>query len=234
MNRPEYAWAQIRLSGAEDGRDLGGLARRERSRILIGASKAKLPILRTLFVGNRLRWRMQETFTFLVAQDEPLRSAAIDLRRSIYAGEVGVLRDDGFDPVAIHFVALDAGGTVAATFRLIPPEHRPFDFEEFVDLRALLSPNARPALVGRLCIRLEYRSIGESVPIHVGMSRLIATHLVESRITDLFMYTYAPLVRYYRGLRFRDTGITFAHETWGNVHLMHMPAHVLVSVYGTT
>lgn len=160
---------------------------------------------------------------FVIAGPEQIQEA-MALRHRVYRRDVGDLRDDGLDERGVHFAAINRGGRMVATFRLVGPEHRPFDLEASVNLSLLLPEDARPALVGRLCVDPDFRSIRTSLEIHEGMRRLLAEYVSTAGISDLLLYTYRNLMGYYRGLGFRDTGITFAHPAWGSVSLMHAPS----------
>ena len=164
----------------------------------------------------------------MIADSEQVQEA-MALRHRVYRRDVGDLKDDGLDKKGVHFAAISRGKGMVATFRLMGPELRPFDLEASVNLGTLLPKDARPALVGRLCIDPGFRSLRISFSIHQGMHRLLAEYVSRRKVSDLLLYTYQHLILYYRGLGFRDTGITFDHREWGSVSLMHMPSSSLDS-----
>ena len=147
--------------------------------------------------------------------DEVLR-----FRESVYARDLGHVPRDGNEESACHFVAQMPSGIIVASFRLLGPEARPFDLESSVDLGLLLGPDARPALVGRLCTHPGYRKVSESIPIHGGLLRLALGYAAEHRVTDLLLYTYDNLRNFYRAARFVDTQLLVEHPDWGAVRLM--------------
>jgi predicted GNAT family N-acyltransferase len=156
---------------------------------------------------------------FQVADSE-LAKRAIKLRESVYGRDLGHVPDDGLDDRATHFVAVATRGEVISSFRLLGPELRPFDLESSVDLEALLGCDARPALVGRLCVHPAYRRIPHSVSVHTGLLELALCYCRENKISDLLLYTYDNLRRFYRAARFVDTCQMVNHPDWGTVHLM--------------
>lgn len=155
---------------------------------------------------------------FRVAGPENLEEA-LHLREAVYERDRGYLPNDQLEDLAKHFVAI-ASSRVVGYLRLLGPETRPFDLEASVDLRDLLGPDARPALVGRLCIHPSYRRIGKSLPIGTGLLSFILCYAGQHKITDLLLYTYDDLRNFYRAARFVDTNITFHHRDWGKVRLM--------------
>jgi hypothetical protein len=58
--------------------------------------------------------------------------------------------------------------------------------------------------------------------VQAGMLVLAYKFACRRGITDLLLYTYANLIRFYRGALFEDLKIVFDHPEWGNVHLMRL------------
>lgn len=170
-------------------------------------------------------WRVSgelfEGLTFKVAETEE-RAAALDLCRQVYQEDLGHVPIDGRDDVAHHLIALDSRGDVVAGFRVVGPENRPFDFERSVDLGAILGPARSPALIGRLTIRRDHRSVRKAAFLQVGMLKLAHAFAERRGITDFFLYTYPNLIKFYRGSFFDLLDVTFEHPDWGSVHLMRM------------
>jgi predicted GNAT family N-acyltransferase len=162
---------------------------------------------------------MAEDFDFRLAGPE-LLAEVLRFRESVYAQDLGHIPRDGNEAVASHFVAQLPSGGVVACFRLLGPEARPFDFESSVDLDRLLGPGARPALVGRLCVHPSYRNASRSIRIHDGLLRLVLRYAADQEISDLLLYTYDNLRRFYRAARFVDTQLLLNHSDWGTIHLM--------------
>lgn len=150
------------------------------------------------------------TFTFKEAtQDE--RAQAIALFREVYSRDIGHVPEDAFDPVAHHLIAKTPAGEVVASFRLLGPNQRPFDIERFCDLSPHLSPEAVPALLGRLSVRHDMRSIHQAVVIQLGMLKLAILFAKNHAITDLFLYAMPHLITFYRGAFFKPLDCTFLY-----------------------
>jgi predicted GNAT family N-acyltransferase len=152
--------------------------------------------------------------------------AALDLRRAVYARDwpdvpleqVIDRRDDS----AYHLIAVSEQAQIIAALRIVVPEHRPFDMEEFITLDGALPPDRHPAEIGRLCVSHATRHVRAGSFVHLGMLKLAVNLAPRIGITD-FLLTAIPKLRgfYLRG-GFRDVGITFEHATWGLVHVMRL------------
>ena len=164
---------------------------------------------------------MFDALTFKVA-DEEERQLALELRTVVYTADLGHVPDDGLDESAHHLVVRVTDGPVVAAVRIVGPEKRPFDFEMLCDLGSLLSPARRPALIGRLCVRRDYRTARRSTFIHVGLLRLAIDFGHQRGFTDYFLYTYPSLIRFYRGALFECVGDPFEHPDWGQISLMRL------------
>src|SRR6185295_13253889 len=113
---------------------------------------------------------------------------------------------------ALYLIACVAtSDEVVATFRLVGPHQRPFDLEQFVDLDGLIGPDRTPALVGRLCIRDDYRIVRKDTFLQIGMLKLAYLFALKRGITDLVMYTYPKLCNFYRRALFNQLGRSFRH-----------------------
>lgn len=163
---------------------------------------------------------MFDNLVFKVATEQERRSA-LSLREAVYREDLGEVGFDRLDEIAHHLIACDADGDVVAAFRLVGPEQRPFDFERLLDLQTVLPPGRTPGMVARLCIRKDYRTVRRSMFVQMGMLKLSYDFSVKHGISDLFMYTFTHLLKFYRGIFFEPLGISFEHPLWGLVHLMH-------------
>ena len=145
---------------------------------------------------------------------------ALRLRDAVYTRDLGHVPQDEMEAFATYLVAIARTEQVVACVRFLGPEARPFDLESSVDLVDLLGRESRPALVGRLCVDPGNRQISKSMRIHTGLMDLTLQYASQRGVTDLLLYTYDNLLRFYRGARFTDTRIQFTHRDWGNVRLM--------------
>ena len=159
-------------------------------------------------------------FTFGVADASTLPEA-LRLRDAVYTRDLGHVPQDEMERYAKYLIAVLPPSRVVACFRFLGPCARPFDLECSVDLVSLLGSESRPALVGRLCVDPNNRLASHSVRIHAGLVDLTLHYALQSGVTDLLLYTYDNLVRFYRGAKFVDTNIRFEHRDWGLVRLMH-------------
>lgn len=145
------------------------------------------------------------------------------LRVDVYREETGHAPVDPTDDSAWHFVAKDQHTDVVAAFRILGPEQRTFEFESQVDVSGFVPEGRSVALIGRLCIRADHRPITRSVYVHRGLMKLAIDFAREGGITDFVMYTFPHLLRFYRGVYFRDLDCTFLHPGYGQrMHLMHL------------
>jgi predicted GNAT family N-acyltransferase len=129
----------------------------------------------------------------------------------VYSQERGYAPEDDLDAIARHLVALDSSGQVVAYARLIPPAHRPFDIERFVELRSLVPDWAIPAEVGRLCVRSDHRLGVRGQYVQLGIFKLTCLVAKTLQITHLVMYAFEELRGYYQAVSFKDSGIAFFH-----------------------
>lgn len=148
------------------------------------------------------------TFTFKEATHHE-RTEAIALFRQVYRRDIGHVPEDAFDPVAHHLIAKTAADEVVASFRLLGPQQRPFDIERFCDLSPHLSPEATPALLGRLSVRHDMRSMHHAVVLQLGMLKLAILFAQTRAISDLFLYAMPHLITFYRGAFFRPLDCNF-------------------------
>ena len=155
---------------------------------------------------------------FEIAGPDALEQA-VRLQQYVYARDLGHVPKDETELSARHFVAITSRKVVAC-FRLLGPETRPFDLEASIDLGSLLGSEARPALVGRLCIHPAYRKVRQSLLISAGLMKLVLQYAAQNRITDLLLYTYPELQNLYRVAGFRDANVVFHHKDWGDIRLM--------------
>ena len=165
---------------------------------------------------------MLDNFTFKVA-DPVERLAALRLQAQVYAEDTGHVPADQFDESGFYFVAVTQETEIVASFRMVGPEQRPFDIERFVDLSPFLAADRSPALIGRLCIRHDHRSVSRKVFLPLGMLKLAYAFSWKHGFTDLVMYTFPHLLGFYRGALFQPLNLTFQHPGYGcAMHVMHL------------
>ncbi len=159
---------------------------------------------------------------FKVASGED-KLRACELQHAVYSVDLGHVPNDAFEEGALYLIACaETTNEVVATFRLVGPDQRPFDLERVVDLDALIGANRMPALVGRLCVRPDYRRIRRGTFLQIGMLKLAYSFALKNGITDLVMYTYPRLRNFYRTALFRPLDCNFVHPDWGMVEVMHL------------
>ena len=129
---------------------------------------------------------------------------------------------EDFDAWAHQLIATDATGQVIAAFRIVPPEIRPFDLEYYISLSPILGDDRAPGEIGRLCVAHENRQIRSNPFIHIGLLKLACDFAAKLNLTDLVLTALPKLRAFYRVGFFRETGVTFEHKTWGEVHVMHL------------
>lgn len=147
---------------------------------------------------------------------------AVELRREIYAADLVPDPGDGLDDSATHVAAFDASGSVVASFRILGPELRPFDFEHIRPLDRLVAAGRRPAMIGRLCVRRDYRNIKRSTRIHAGLLAEALEFAHAEHISDYFLYTFEHLRQFYAKGGFSESNIVLDHPHWGRLYLMSM------------
>jgi len=161
-----------------------------------------------------------EGLRFMVAAGQD-RERAVEMTRQVYLDEFGQDTDDGFDAGAHFLIACIESGEIAATSRVVGPEQRPFEIEAFVNLSEFLSPDRVPALVGRLTVRRDLRTVNRHTFIQIGMLKLAYVFAQKQGITDFVLFTFPHLLAFYRGALFEPRQ-AFEHPEWGPVHVMHL------------
>jgi hypothetical protein len=160
--------------------------------------------------------------TFKVADREE-RTRAIELQRLVYSGDVGHIPQDEFDENGHYLVVTDANRNIIGAFRIVGPEHRPFDLERFVDLSQLIGAERLVGLIGRLCIRHADRNVTRRALLPAGMMRLAFVFSAKHGFTDLVMYTFDHLLNFYRAAFFQPLNLDFYHPGYGcRMHVMHL------------
>lgn len=165
--------------------------------------------------------RYLQGLTFKVA-DEIQRVRALELRSKIYAEELGDPGLDESDTLASHLIAVDdESDEIVAALRLIGPDHRPFDIEQFVALSKFLPPERRPAEASRFWVEREHRAVHRRQLVHLGMLKLLYEYAVRHDITDLILLGLPDLIKLYRAAFFVTLGVEFVHPIWGATQVMH-------------
>jgi predicted GNAT family N-acyltransferase len=162
-----------------------------------------------------------EGLVFKVA-DASERARALELRRKIYEEELGHHGIDDVDQGAHHLVACRSDGEIVAALRIVGPEFRPFDFEEFVTLADVLTADRLPAEISRFCVRREHRLVRSDQIIQLGMFKLAHAFARKHGFSDFLTLALPHLQNLYRIASFRNIGLTFEHPTWGRVQPMRL------------
>lgn len=162
-----------------------------------------------------------EGLVFTVA-DAAQRTQVLDLRRTIYTEELGHHGIDEFDDAAYHLIACDTAGTILAALRIVGPEQRPFDLEQFVDLDELLAPDRVPGEISRFCIRRDRRRVRSDFMIQAGMLKLTHAFARKHGLTDFVTLALPHLRNLYRVAFFQPLSPAFEHPMWGKVYPMHL------------
>lgn len=148
------------------------------------------------------------------------RQEALRLEEQVYR------RDHGFvskpEEKAVYIIARHDRGSVVASFRVLGPEARPFEFESAAPLD-FLRPDSKPALIGRLCVRDDYRSASAQVALHLGLLRAAFAHAEDNGFTDFVQFTFPRLVVFYRRALFLPVDRSYFHEGYRQrMELMHL------------
>lgn len=167
-------------------------------------------------------WAFTADLVFCRANDAQ-RLRAIELRRSVYLHDLGYAPGgDALDDQADHLVACRDGEIIAAAI-LVGPRHRPFDIEQYLPAEGLLEAGRVPGYVGRFVVHPDCRAVRRHLFVQLGMLKLVYLAAKSMGITDLFMYTFEWLLRFYRGAFFRDLGISFFHTGYQKqMCIMHL------------
>ena len=170
---------------------------------------------------------MFEGLTFRMATEAELPTV-LDLRQSVYSEDLGHVPVDCLDDRSHHLVATDGIGRVVAAARIVGPDLRPFDFEAQIDLSRYIGPDRIPALLGRLCVRRDYRSVSYGTFVHIGLLKLALMFAQQHGVTDFFLYAFDYLVNFYRGALFYPLNVRIQIEPAGSMHLMHLDIPALL------
>jgi len=172
-------------------------------------------------LGSVLGMSLLEGLTFKCAGRHE-RQLAFEFRRAIYEEEFGRLPIDNLDEVAHHLIAANSAGEIVATVRIVGPDQRPFDLEQLVDLAKFIPSERSPAMIGRLCIRSDYRTVSKRNLLPIALLKLTYELCKKLQITDLVTYAYPNLVHFYRGAFFDPMIRAFDHPIWGEVSVMRL------------
>ena len=125
-------------------------------------------------------------------RDEQELAAAIALRDEVFCGEQGVTPEadrDGLDPEALHLVAVEEGGALVGTCRL------------------LIEPGAT-AKFGRLCVRASARGTG----VGGALLRVAEDEARAAGARRIGMHAQTSALALYRRAGFRPYGEPFDEE----------------------
>jgi len=158
------------------------------------------------------------TFAIAGAEDQ---AKAVALRRSVFLEEYGHDGTPSLDSAAYHLVAKNIHTEVIAALRVLGPEHRPFDFEDAIDIRSLVE-NRRPALVGGLCVRPDQRNVARVGFVSMGLFKFAYRFACQQSFSDLIAYVQINHRRFYEGCFFETVVDRFTHPKWGPMCLMRL------------
>lgn len=150
------------------------------------------------------------------------QGAALHLRREIYEAELKHHGIDDFDLNAKHLVAFDNQGAPIAVTRVITPEQRPFELEEYVDLAARVPNGVRIAQIGGLAIRRDYRNLNKGSAVSIGLLKLSLLLAEELEFSDYVLWALPHLRAFYKSAFFEDVTGPIQHSLWGPLWLMHL------------
>ena len=171
-----------------------------------------------------------EGLTFKVA-NACERGLAFEFRRVVYEEQFGHLPIDDLDELAHHLVATNENGEIIAAVRIVGPDQRPFDLERYVELAQFIPKERIPAMIGRFCIRRDYRGVSKRSFVPMGMFKLSYAFARQQGLTDLLTYAYRNLYHFYRGAFFEPMIRGFDHPTWGTVTVMRLDLDGLEARY---
>jgi len=155
------------------------------------------------------------------------RHSALALEEAVYAADHGHVppREDG----ATYFVAKESDGAIVASFRILAPSFRPFDVEQEADL-SFLDASRRVALIGRLCVRPDFRGAGRQAALPVLMLRTAYAHCRDEGFTDLLMYTFPHLCQFYERALFERRDARFFHAGYQTeMEILHLDLTALAA-----
>ena len=146
------------------------------------------------------------------------RTAALDVRNSVYCEELGhrwASPADEFDDRANLCVVRDPSNTPIASVRILGPEGRPFEIETFLDLTQVLPNDSRPAEMNRFAILPPHRKISSAV--HLALFKFSMDLANSDKFSHFVLATKAAVAPIYRYLGFEQVpGYSFAHRSLGN------------------
>lgn len=137
-----------------------------------------------------------------------LRSRAVELEREIYRSDHG--HAPQIEPEATYFAAQTGTGEVVASFRILGSNHRPFEFEQYLQ-PGCLTIREPVGLIGRLCVRHDYRSVSKQASLMRELMAKAFSHFLETGLNSVVMFTFPRLRLFYERALFQSTGITFFH-----------------------
>lgn len=143
-----------------------------------------------------------------------LREQAIAQESSVYSADHGCIPIP--EPSAHYFAAITESGSLIASYRILGPEARPFEFEDACPLR-FISDQRRVALIGRLCVHPEFRAISTQAALHPMLMRIAYRFSRESGYTDLVQFCFPKLKTFYKRAFFEPTGQSFFHRDYGQL-----------------
>lgn len=159
-------------------------------------------------------------YSFCMVHEGPLLRQSYRLRHHVYASEKGWLGEsedgleiDKWDPHSEHYVALDEGGAVVGTARMVFDSKRGFPYEEATH-QSLPEEIDRQATyeVSRLAVLPEAR--GDRSAVLVGLTRAIWRSGERCHMQHWCAVIDKPVLRLLKML-----GFVFTHELSGVEHV---------------
>lgn len=147
------------------------------------------------------------------------RARALALEAAVYAADHGHVPP--VEAGAVYFTAATDEDGIVASFRILGPQFRPFEFEAAVDL-SFLGADRRAGLIGRLCVRQDFRSTARQATLPVEMLRAAYAYSRTTELTDLLMFTFPHLFTFYERAQFRRCGAFFHAGYATDMGVLHL------------
>lgn len=161
---------------------------------------------------------MRSSFRIETATSDTLPQA-LALEAAVYAADHGHV--PAVEAGAVYFTAGTAEDGIVASFRILGPQFRPFEFEAAVDL-SFLGADRRAGLIGRLCVRPDFRSTARQATLPIEMLRTAFGYCRANDLTDLLMFTFPHLYTFYERAQFRRCGEFFHTGYATDMGVLHL------------
>jgi hypothetical protein len=106
--------------------------------------------------------------------------------------------------------------------RVIAPEQRPFEIEQYIDLAAFVPNRVRVAQIGGLAIRSDHRNFKRDSAVSIGLLKLSILLAQDLDFSDYVLWALPHLRRFYGTASFKEVTGPIPHPLWGPLWLMHL------------